>query len=153
MRHFIYFLTASLAFSTPAFAEITGSSPQYIAKLIGDAGYRAQMETSNDGAPRIRSAAEGVNFSIWFYGCKSSRGCNSIQFSAGFEMKDGMTLAKVNEWNRKKRFGKVYVNDDNNPFIQMDVNLDYGVTDKNFMDTFDYWQVVLDSFNDFRTGK
>mgnify|MGYP005998535175 CR=1 FL=1 len=145
-------LLSSFLLCTPAFAEVDGSSPQYIAKLISDEGYRAQLENDSDGDPRIRSAAEGVKFSIRFYGCKSPRGCTSIQFSAGFDMKDGMTLKRANEWNRGKRFGKVYLDEENDPYIQMDVNTDFGVTDKNFLDTFDYWQLLLKSFNDFRKG-
>ena len=60
-----------------------------------------------------------------------------------------MTMDQVNTWNREFRFGKVYLDDENDPFLEMDVNLDYGVSEGNFLDTLDWWTVVLGRFEEY----
>ncbi len=52
--------------------------------------------------------------------------------------------------SRTKRFGKIHLDSENDPYIQMDVNLDHGVSDENFVDTFSYWLTVLEVFDDYR---
>lgn len=151
MRQYVLPAIAGLLLTLPmtASAEVDGSDPGQIAKLLQDAGYRAQMDTAADNTPMIISSAEGVEFAIYFFGCEGGGKCTSIQYSAGFDMPDGMTYEKVNEWNSSKRFGSVHLDDEKDPYIQMDVNLDFGVSDKNFMDTFDYWRTMIKLFDDF----
>lgn len=151
MRHYLLPALAALFLTMPvtASAEVDGSDPDQIATLLRDAGYRAQMDTAADNTPMIRSTAERLEFLIFFFGCDAEGGCSSIQYSAGFDLPDGMSHEKVNEWNSTKRFGRVFLDAENDPYIQMDVNLDFGVSDENFMDSFNYWLAVLDLFSDF----
>nr|WP_309502531.1 YbjN domain-containing protein [uncultured Roseovarius sp.] len=150
MRRLVLSALAGLFMTSPALAEVDGSKPWQIASMLQEAGYRAQMDVASDDTPMIRSTAERINFVIFFFGCEQEQGCNSIQYSAGFDMADGLSVSKMNEWNRTKRFGKVYLDAENDPFIQMDVNLNFGVSDKNFMDSFDYWLLVLELFDEYR---
>ena len=47
---------------------------------------------------------------------------------------------------RDKKFGKAYLDQDGDPRLEMTVNLDYGVTQRNLDDTFDWWTKALARF-------
>jgi len=112
-----------------------------IARGFGD----AQIDKDSGGDPMIRGRIEGVSYRVFFYGCTQNRDCRNIQFYAGWDA-EGITVERLNEWNRNKRFGGAYLDGENDPILEMDVNLDYGVTRKNLEDTFDWWRVILGEF-------
>lgn len=131
--------------STP----LDGSNPDKLAAAIKGLGYTASVSTDAEGYPMIEGALDGSNYYIYFYGCDQTQGCNSIQFVSGYDLPDGMSMTDVNEWHRAKRFGRVELDDEMDPFITMPVNLDFGVSVQNFEDTFDYWTIVMREFEDF----
>lgn len=137
-----------LVAAPPALAEnLMANSPEGIARAMQDFGYRAELTTDSQGDPLIKSAAGGANFSVYFYGCTGGRHCQSIQFSAGFDLENGTTLEVVNDWNARKRFAKSYLDDEQDPYLELDVNLSYsGVTEKNFADTLETWEKLLAEF-------
>lgn len=141
-------LFAILAAPGPVLAEnLVASDARAIAAAMQDFGYRAELTTDNEGDPLIKSAAGGANFSVYFYGCSAGKHCQSIQFSAGFDLADGTSLEVANDWNARKRFAKTYLDQDMDPYLEMDVNLAYGgVTAKNFADTLDSWDKLLADF-------
>lgn len=128
---------------------VTGADPAYIAELMKDFGYRAELTTDDQGDPKIKSAGGGANYSIYFYGCENNENCNSIQFSAGFDLTDGTTLEVVNEWNTNKRYGKVYLDNENDPYIEMDINLfGGGISPETLKDDLGLWDNLLADFQD-----
>ncbi len=127
--------------------QVTADNPEGMADLMRDFGYRAELTTDDQGDPKIRSGGGGANYSIYFYGCTDGKDCQSIQFSAGFDLDAGTTLAVVNDWNTNKRFGKVYLDPDNDPYIEMDVNLAFGgIGEATFKDSLELWDRVLSDF-------
>ena len=127
---------------------VTGEKAEMIENLARGFG-SATLERRSNGEPYIVGRIDGTKYGIYFYGCENGKACQSIQFSAGWSGTK-MTLESVNRWNRDKRFGKAYLDKEGDPRLEMDVNLDYGVTKGNFEDTFDIWTRVLKSFkNDF----
>lgn len=52
----------------------------------------------------------------------------SIQFHAAFG-DEQVALAKVNEWNRTKRFSKSYLDNEGNPHIELDLDYGGGITE------------------------
>ena len=97
--------------------------------------------------PLIRSASSGTNFMILLYNCTDGKDCTTIQYYVGFDMKDGAQLDLVNRWNSDMRFGRAYIDDEKDPRLKMDVNLDKGgVSRGNFLDNFSVWLTLLDSF-------
>lgn len=138
---------ASLA-AAPLQAQVVGD-PDVIQNFLQSYGLQVSRDTDSSGDPRLSSRIEGTNFKVYFYGCKKGV-CDSIQFSSGFDLSKPMSAWKINEWNRKKRFGKAYLDDEGDPYIEYDVNLDFdGCGGKNFDDTIDLWRVVLNEFKDF----
>ncbi|MEA3284824.1 MAG: YbjN domain-containing protein [Synergistota bacterium] len=61
---------------------------------------------------------------------------SSVQFHCGWS-DTGMTMDDVNRWNSKWRLAKAYLDDEGDPHLELDMDLDGGVTLqrlKNFMD-------------------
>ncbi|MBD3785531.1 MAG: YbjN domain-containing protein [Sphingomonadales bacterium] len=139
---------ASLLGLGAAQAQVVGDL-DVVMNLLQDYGLKVTKDTDIVGDPLLSTRIEGTNFDVYFYSCDEGP-CQSIQFSAGFDLENPMSAGKINEWNRDKRFGKAYLDDEGDPYIEYDINLDYdGVGAKNFDDTIDLWRVVLADFRDF----
>ncbi len=127
---------------------IVASDPAGIAQVITNHGYRAALEKTQSGNPIIRSAADGVNFDLFFYGCTDGADCRSIRFVAGFRMNPAPTVEQMNDWNKSKTIGMAYVADNGSARLGHFVALGGGVTDANFRAAFDLWRVALRQYAD-----
>jgi Rieske Fe-S protein len=143
-------LTEAQASEVPAAgapATVDASDPQRIADLLGQMGYRASLAVDNLGDPMIESKASGKEFVIYFYGCENNANCRAIQFASGFDLESGTTHEVINDWNANNRFTRAYLDDEMDPFLELDVNLDLGgVAEENLRDTMDWWDVKLGEF-------
>ncbi len=95
-----------------------------IAKAHGE----ATLGKDSDGDPQIKVKSPRANWSIAFYGCDKGENCKTIQLHYGIATQDKVAPAKVNDWNRTKRWAKAYIDKDNDPNISYDINTRYGVT-------------------------
>ncbi|MCW4461136.1 YbjN domain-containing protein [Sphingomonas sp. BT-65] len=69
-----------------------------------------------------------------------------MQFYAGFS-KTKMDAAKMNEWNRDKRWGRAYIDKEGDPVIEMDINMAPGGMERAlFADSLDIWSKLLGEF-------
>lgn len=127
---------------------LTAADPFGIARAMQKIGYRAELKTDGAGDPMIVSGAAGFEFQIFFYGCDDGRGCSSMQFAAGFDLAEPLSLSVVNEWNRTRRFGAAYLDEEGDPFLQYDLTTTGGLTEENFADAVDWWRVALDRYAD-----
>ena len=135
----------------PAPTALTGglvdaTSPQVLVSLMQQAGYRAVLSSTNDGSPSIESSAAGANFYIYFYGCDGGQGCLSLQFESGYDLPDGATLGTINNWNSTKRFAYAYLDNENEPYLNMDLNMSYGTSEQNFLDSLSLWDTQMADF-------
>jgi len=139
-----------LSTTSISIAQVTSHDANDVLKAVQSAGFVATMGTDDDGDPRISSRVSDTKFLIYFYGCEDNKNCKSILIKAGYDLDAGITASKVNEWNRNKRFGKAYIDDEGDPYLEMDVNMDFdGIGDKNFADTLDWWRVTVENFEEF----
>ncbi len=127
------------------YTRVTGPN---MVTILQDTGYRAELDVDGVGDPLIHSTTEGINYSISFYGCNDQpdRACDSLLFSAGFDLRDGATYELINEWNRAKRFGKAYLDHEMDPFIEMNLTVDGGITADNLKDWLSWWSIALAEF-------
>jgi Putative bacterial sensory transduction regulator len=125
-----------------------GLTSQEVANILQEKGYKAQVTTDKGGDPMVRSASGGVDFLVLYYECKGRQRCPSIQFYAGFKKK-GITPARIAEWNTKKRFGRAYLDDEFDPRVEMDVDLEHGATTEAVANDMERWVVVLSEFTKF----
>lgn len=145
-------LLLAIFLSTPAVAIaelLDGSDPIAIVNVMQKEGYRAKLTEDFLGDPKIEGRMGKTEFGIFFYGCVDGEECDSIQFSVGYDLTEGMGLDQANEWNSSKRLSAVNLDEEMDPFLQMDVILDGGVTPENFIRTLETWHISMDEFEDF----
>lgn len=127
-----------------------GVTAEDVVKALQDKGYRAELTTDSTGDPMIQSAAEGVNFHVYFYGCDGDPArCGALQLGAAFDLEQGLALDRINLWNREHRFGRGYLDDDNDPWVEMDIDVELGFTTEALANNLDTWMSVLRSFIEF----
>jgi len=147
MRTLVPLVLAALMQAPAAQAQVVGD-PEAILLMMQDFGLPATLSTDAVGDPLIESRIDGTRFSVYFYHCEKL--CDAIQFSAGFDLDEPMSEAMANRWNREKRFGKVYLDETGDPFVEMDIGVaEDGIGRKNFDDALDTWRIVLSDFRDF----
>ena len=150
-------LTGCLKPATPAETTtptkmLTGATLIEVERVLRGYG-TVEREEAGDGTPVLVGRMGGYDYQTHFYGCDDAgRACKSIQLTAYFDP-EGASLDRINMWNLEKRFGKAYLDTDGDAVIEMDVNLDFGVTLRNFDDTVDYWRTVLIEFAAFLYGE
>jgi Putative bacterial sensory transduction regulator len=115
---------------------------------LQQAGYRAEITVDNIGDPMIKSSTAGVDYSIYFYDCENAQNCLSLQFSSGYDLPQGTSFQVMNDWHSTQRFGFAYLDSESDPYINYDVNMAYGVTADNFLDSLSLWDTILSNFQD-----
>ncbi|HLL32087.1 MAG TPA: YbjN domain-containing protein, partial [Allosphingosinicella sp.] len=99
------------------------------------------------GDPMITSGVSGTTFQIFFYNCRDHKQCATVQFHSGYDLKESIGLERINEWNRSQRFGRAYLDKENDPILEMDVDLDDGgISQPLFIDNMEFWASVLAKF-------
>ena len=123
---------------------IDGSNPRQILEVFKGYG-AAELEKDKNGDPKIVGRMDGNKFTVFFYGCTAGKNCTDIELWNGWSGYQ-VTMAQINDWNSKKRFGKVYLDNDNDPNIEMPINLRHGISRKNLDDTIDWWNIAVREF-------
>ncbi len=148
MKKIAFGLVLCLATAVPALAQnVQANDPASITQILQSFGYRAELATDSGGDPKISSSSGGANFSIFFYGCTNGSDCDAISFSAAFDLDPGSNVALMNDWNQKKRYTKAYLDDEQDPVIDMDIYLgEGGVTIENFRFWVDTWERAIGDY-------
>lgn len=140
----------SVFIAVPANAQtVTASNPDTIVRALQAEGYQAKLGKDPGGDPKITSGASGSPFEIFFYGCEQNKNCQSLQFSSGYNTDDGNgpSLARLNEWNIKKRFAAASLDDENYPWLRMDVFAGpSGISVQVFKNNVDMWVNQMGEF-------
>ena len=103
---------------------LTQISPPALQKIFKDEGYSFELDGDGDIIWKI----EGVRALV----IRSENG-NQIAFRMSFK-NENTTLAKINAWNKSKRFSRTYLDDDGDPVLQLDLELDGGITKERIVD-------------------
>src|SRR5262245_63466030 len=145
----ILLLGLALSAGSQAQTLVSAEDPNALVAIIQELGFQAKLETDDIGDPVIRSSSGGVDFRVYFYECKNNERCKSLHFSVGYDLAAGSSLDAMQEWNADKRFASAYLDEDRDPFLQMDVNTDGGITQENFENSFQLWQSLKGEFEQF----
>ena len=140
-------LAVIIGISLPAHAApkvVKRGSPDQILNIAKGYG-SAELSEDDDGDPYIQGRTEGLVYHVYFFNCEKLTGCRDIVLSAGFEVKD-IGLERLNEWNKTSKFGQAYLDDDQDPNLDLAINLYGGTVYKNLDDTFDWWRASLVKF-------
>jgi len=149
----VIFSLGLLACSAPALSagKAVTADPALIAETMKSAGYQASVEHLSNGLPYIQSSSGGYPFRVFFMGCADGgKACKTVQFFAGFVTKKSPSLDKMNAYQRDNRWGRIYIDEDDDPVIEMDVDLEAGgMSPELFKDNLEYWAYVMGSFATF----
>ncbi|MBR0551460.1 YbjN domain-containing protein [Stakelama marina] len=123
------------------------ADPNKIAEILRAYGFKPQISQSSNGDPYIAIANSGTRFLIFFNNCVEGQNCTTIQFYAGFSTDTPPPWKLINQWNRDNRFAKAYIDDENDPRLEMDMNLNEGgIARSNFVSNFLIWLRLLNAF-------
>ena len=126
---------------------IDGADPDALHEIALGYG-TAELGRDSSGDPMIQGRLRGVKYAIFFFGCDGQGAeCTDILFYAAWGGAQ-VPMDRINQWNKTKKFGKAYLDDDGDASIDMSLNLEHGVTRKNLDDTFDWWRVAVEGFED-----
>ncbi|WGW05390.1 YbjN domain-containing protein [Tropicibacter oceani] len=135
--------------SSAALAEVDASNPARLLDLLRSEGFAVDLGADGVGDPKITGKHNGTQFQVFFYDCSENVDCRTLQFQVGYNLTDGMDFAQANKWNAEMRYGAVYLDDEMDPYLQMDVNIDHGVSEDNFVDNYKMWTKVMGEFEEF----
>ena len=147
-------LGAAIMFAaTPANAQtINGASPDEVAELMEGLGLEVEHEYLDDAEGPALSAFFGdTQFLITFEACdEDGEECELIVFRCGFAMDpaDQPDLETLNVWNSTK-WGKAMMDDEGDPWVILEVNTVGGITEDNLLDTFTWWESMIEDFTDY----
>ena len=147
-------LGAAIMFAaTPANAQtINGASPDEVAELMEGLGLEVEHEYLDDAEGPALSAYFGdTQFLITFEACdEDGEECELIVFRCGFAMDpdDQPDLETLNVWNSTK-WGKAMMDDEGDPWVILEVNTVGGITEDNLLDTFTWWESMIEDFTDY----
>ena len=136
---------AQAASSAPAILD--GNSTDDILNLMRGYG-SALMGTQDSGDPKISGKIDGQAYTMYFSNCTKGKDCEDVDLYAGYlDVKPAQDL--INSWNRDKRFSRAYLDKDGDAGIDMDINLEHGVTSDNLDSTFSVWAQLVKQFSTY----
>jgi len=142
---------AALLSAAPAHAElINAANPATIKAIVESQGWPATLVNKAGEDPYIESNRGGLKFLVLFMNCDEGKNCKTLQYYMGFSDAKDVSLDKLNKWNKDKRFARAYKDDEGDPVLEMDVDLDFGgIPSENVGETFNTWASLMDSFREY----
>lgn len=101
----------------------------------------------------ITANTDGLYWDVVFYSCAGQSeplaACRDFALSAGFALEFPVSVQTVNRFNREHRFARAVLSDDGTPMIEMDVNLEGGVSRDALEVEIEAWRALLLSFSKY----
>ncbi len=154
LRFLAAFVGVLFAFGGNGFSEALpdgGITLQEMAQILTAKGYKAEIKVAKDDSEetRILSAAEGYHFAIYFYAMSDEGRAKNIQYCLSFDARSDITNDKALDWNRHYRYGRMYLNDKGEPFLEMDRDLEHGCTTEAVDNDLERWFSLISTFAKF----
>jgi hypothetical protein len=128
---------------------VCASSPDSVVGAMEKAGFKPKRTADPQGDPMIESDQAPYHFDIFFYGCETSRNCDSLRFEVAFRKDPENTFELANKWNSAHRFLQAAVKDDGRLVVSYDLATIGGLTERNFADVLDWWKSQLAELGGF----
>lgn len=124
---------------------VTIAEPEFVREMARGYG-SARVSQDATGDPMVAGKANGLGYSVFFYGCEKKKDCNALQFHSSFDMGKPVKLSLLNAWNVKKRYVKAELNDKGFAVVHLDYPFMGGVTRDNMDSVMNLWVMLLDEF-------
>ena len=115
---------SALAAPTIYYAADEGIIHQVLSEM--ELEYELFLDNNND--PTWVFTHLGILITIVAYDEGSPGQYASLLFYAGWAADIAISLSSINDWNSASRFGRAYVDDDDDPAIELDLMMAGGVT-------------------------
>ena len=120
--------------------------PEDLRKLLHNWGYRAEVGATVGGNPVVRSGAGGFKFHILFaWPSKEGRLYGCLNFVTVFIGRPNLSLSVVNEISRTSRFGRLYLDEENDLILERDIALTGGISAGHLQECLLDWTCMMDS--------
>ncbi|WP_137751958.1 YbjN domain-containing protein [Sphingopyxis sp. L1A2A] len=145
------FGASTLLPAAPVHAElVNATNPATIEAIVESQGWPATIVAKPGDDPYIESNRNDLKFLVLFMNCTDGKNCKTLQYYMGFNDAKDVSLEKLNQWNKDKRFARAYRDNEGDPVLEMDVDLDFaGIPRENVGETFNTWATLMDSFREF----
>jgi len=149
VRTRVLVLCGLLSLPLGGFAEtyVGGVTPEEVSQVLVEMGYEAKPAIDNEGDPMVHSSSDGHPFSVYFYQLEAGRAL-SLQFSYGLDLEE-TSDERVAAWNREYSFGRAFVDDEGDPFLKMDLDVERGFTPAALENNFERWFSLVGEFYDY----
>ena len=121
-------------------------SGKEISVMLSTDGYRPTLGKAEDGDPQIKFKVQGKEVYIDFYDCNKTEFCGSLNISTGWALKTKLKATDLNQWNADNRYIRVYTDEENDPFLEDDIDLDGGATMNNVKEFVKTYVTQLEDF-------
>ncbi|MFW2343039.1 YbjN domain-containing protein [Brevundimonas sp.] len=142
-------VSASAPVAAPAQEALVGLTPAEVRAWLIEKGATVEEPRTIEGQTLLRVNDGSTNWLIFFYGCDATGRCQDIQFAANI-VAGGLSLDRINAWNREQRFVKAYLqtNPDGSSaaVLQFDVLLQPGLDVEQMNDPTVVWLELLARF-------
>lgn len=129
--------------------KVSVANARSIVAAMQKEGYRAKLMTDAK-APYIESATNGATFTIYLQNCGDENKCQDVLFRSSYEKskKDPLKVDAINAFNRKTRWARAYLDDENDPVLEMDLLFTNQLLDETmFGEALSVWNNVLGDFH------
>jgi hypothetical protein len=135
----------------PALAQdmVSANDPDAVVAAMTELGFRPELTLGNAETPtQIVVPVAGSNSVVTFYGCNESRAnCSALLFAKGKDLSSGATMSRVNEWNYSEVYGRTYLDNEDDPWVDMMVITGAGMPAELFGVTVRRWESVVGKFD------
>ncbi|TWG89068.1 putative sensory transduction regulator [Luteimonas sp. J16] len=136
----------ALAFAAPqaAFAQSspgTISGPEAL-RILRDLDLSPELGRDSAGDPRIVFQMDGLHARMNFFDCRQSR-CRSLQLETALDLTPGSSFQFANEYNRKYRYGRIYLDEEMDPYLQFDFELPMARVEEYIISQLETFELLL----------
>lgn len=142
---------AAALLATPALAQSipeAGLTGPDLAKWLETQGLDTTVIDKN-GQTKVRTTMEGMPVYFTMMDCNGKPTCQSVLISVGYDMKDGITYQRANEWNSGHRWAMMSLDDEMDPYLTMDVSLSPKGSYEALSDAIATWQNMMGQVRKF----
>ena len=138
----LFTLTFLLFFTSLAQAQnpSLGTSPQAILSMVQLYG-TAELDVDDIG-PYITGEVDDLFYTIDFYGCDGTTGCDRLRFYASW-IDAGVTPQQANDHNNTTILGRVMIEDDGDLVVDYAINLASEISIENLDDSFQWFRGIM----------
>lgn len=114
---------------------LTSISVPKLRAMLDSAGYENSVDSDGDIVVKMH------NLRGYFFVSETS-------VSYRITVKSKVTAAFINDWNKQWKYGRTYLDRDGDPVLQLDLDLDGGVTRKRIQDYIKTCETLMDKWTD-----